>query len=454
MTANALVLFDVDGCTAIVDSKKLVLEGKDLVNGQQGYMKFGAEKLKVEILQLSDSKRELNTFEDQWSTSHRSMALDKEKRKRRNKPDGYLAVWPQDIDDVVQPDEDLPDPNAKEQDVEEDPIDDEHNETDEPKTGKPTKKSKETKEKTKEAKEKPKEKTGSKGRKITVLFEGGGDYSTDVAAPKRAPSYLEELSADERDLINLQVEQYKRGLETESTQTEAVVILGPNDVLPPLTSDAFQNIMELLKDLKKGQQDMKVQVEELKKEQREMKSQVQDLTREVAALKERPSSRNSVGSLLTTNELHELLVNSENNTSVETAQGLEEGLSKRQKNNEDKENTVHLGVTETMPILRRPKRTTASTAINSTTANVTTTASSPSKATNSINSENITTSAPTISSSTSAITTSSSFSAPTTSAPTTSNSTSATTTSNSTSASTTSNPTGAPTTSNSTSVTN
>lgn len=53
MAAYALVLFDVDGCTAIVDSKKLVLEGKDLVNGQQGYMKFGVEKLKVEILQLS-----------------------------------------------------------------------------------------------------------------------------------------------------------------------------------------------------------------------------------------------------------------------------------------------------------------------------------------------------------------------------------------------------------------
>lgn len=53
MAGYALVLFDVDGCTAIVDSKKLVLEGKDLVNGQQGYMKFGAEKLKVEILQLS-----------------------------------------------------------------------------------------------------------------------------------------------------------------------------------------------------------------------------------------------------------------------------------------------------------------------------------------------------------------------------------------------------------------
>lgn len=55
MAGYALVLFDVDGCTAIVDSKKLVLEGKDLVNGQQGYMKFGAENLKVEILQLSDN---------------------------------------------------------------------------------------------------------------------------------------------------------------------------------------------------------------------------------------------------------------------------------------------------------------------------------------------------------------------------------------------------------------
>lgn len=65
---------------------------------------------------------------------------------------------------------------------------------------------------------------------------------------------------------------------------------------------------------------MKVQEEELKKEQREIKSQVQDLTREVAEQKERPSRRNSVGSLLTTNELHELLVNSENNASIETAQ--------------------------------------------------------------------------------------------------------------------------------------
>ncbi|XP_062596535.1 uncharacterized protein LOC134257979, partial [Saccostrea cucullata] len=112
--ASALVLFDVDGCTAIVDSKKLVLNGKDLVTGQKGHMKLGREELHVEILKVSDSKRFLNEFEDEWSTTHRSIALDKEKKKRKNRPGGYLSVWPQDMDDVVTPVEELPDP-AEEQ---------------------------------------------------------------------------------------------------------------------------------------------------------------------------------------------------------------------------------------------------------------------------------------------------------------------------------------------------
>ncbi len=94
---------------------------------------------------------------------------------------------------------------------------------------------------------------------------------------------------------------------------------------------------------------------------------MQDLTREVVAHKEKQSSKNSFGSLLTTNELHKLLINNENNVSVETAQGLEECLSKRQeptdKIKEDEEIeriTAHFCLTETMPILRRPKRTTGS----------------------------------------------------------------------------------------------
>lgn len=53
----ALVLFDVDGCTAVVESKKLKMEGKDLVTGQMGHMTFAREKLQVEILQLSGMYR-------------------------------------------------------------------------------------------------------------------------------------------------------------------------------------------------------------------------------------------------------------------------------------------------------------------------------------------------------------------------------------------------------------
>jgi hypothetical protein len=45
----------------------------------------------------TDLKTVLNKFEDDWSTSHRSIALDKEKKKRKNRPNGYLSVWPKDV---------------------------------------------------------------------------------------------------------------------------------------------------------------------------------------------------------------------------------------------------------------------------------------------------------------------------------------------------------------------
>lgn len=53
MAAFALVLFDIDGCTAIVDFKKLCLDGKPHVSGQQGYTRLGRKRLKVEILMVS-----------------------------------------------------------------------------------------------------------------------------------------------------------------------------------------------------------------------------------------------------------------------------------------------------------------------------------------------------------------------------------------------------------------
>jgi hypothetical protein len=46
---------------------------------------------------ILDSKRELNHYEDEWSKSHRSIALDEEKRKQGHKTGGYLEIWPEDM---------------------------------------------------------------------------------------------------------------------------------------------------------------------------------------------------------------------------------------------------------------------------------------------------------------------------------------------------------------------
>lgn len=46
---------------------------------------------------FADSKTLLNNFEDEWTLTHRSIALDKEKKRRKNKLNGYLDVWPTDV---------------------------------------------------------------------------------------------------------------------------------------------------------------------------------------------------------------------------------------------------------------------------------------------------------------------------------------------------------------------
>ena len=50
----ALVLFDIDGCTSIVDVKKFQTpNATDLTKGQQVNIKFQKQMQKVEILEMS-----------------------------------------------------------------------------------------------------------------------------------------------------------------------------------------------------------------------------------------------------------------------------------------------------------------------------------------------------------------------------------------------------------------
>ncbi|XP_062612437.1 uncharacterized protein LOC134274201 [Saccostrea cucullata] len=211
----ALVLFDLDGCTAIVDAKKCqVPDIKALLKGQHVDVKYHKETLKVEILELSESRAVLNQYEDDWSLSHRSLALDKEKKKRRNKRNGYLAVWPHDQEDLI------PSTPETNQNMEEEPEEtsEEINLPKEPERNN------------------PKERKGSNGRKITILYEGSAENQPANASPQRAPCYLQELSTDEAEVVELQMNYFKQNKICTSSQTEKVVVIQDEQEIVDLLS--------------------------------------------------------------------------------------------------------------------------------------------------------------------------------------------------------------------------
>jgi hypothetical protein len=50
----ALILFDIDGCTAVIDAKKIQVQDVEVLSkGQQVFVQYQKRSLKVEILELS-----------------------------------------------------------------------------------------------------------------------------------------------------------------------------------------------------------------------------------------------------------------------------------------------------------------------------------------------------------------------------------------------------------------
>ncbi|XP_069110080.1 uncharacterized protein [Argopecten irradians] len=72
-------------------------------------------------------------------------------------------------------------------------------------------------------------KEGLNNRKITVLYEGSAEPNPNNCKPKRTPFFLEGLSNDEIDLIFLQTRDFSNGLKSCGSQTDSVVIIGPDD---------------------------------------------------------------------------------------------------------------------------------------------------------------------------------------------------------------------------------
>ena len=65
---------------------------------------------------------------------------------------------------------------------------------------------------------------GSKGRTVTVLYEGTAATSPPVS-PQRSPCYFEDLTSDNAEVVRLQMRTHLEGKICSSSQTEKVVVL-------------------------------------------------------------------------------------------------------------------------------------------------------------------------------------------------------------------------------------
>ncbi|XP_033758514.1 uncharacterized protein LOC117340848 [Pecten maximus] len=256
--AFSLVLFDTDGCTAILKTTKL--ENKDAEPIRKGLVcttVWQKTSHKVEVLEVSDSNSYLNTYEDDWSMSHRGLELDRVKASRGDRElGGYLTIWPHDVFEQESaesvPTDSAPVPKRKRTQNREE-LGESTAEKNVPATKKKTGSTAEknvpaTKKKTGKTqtarKTLPKknrtttalagnqtEKQGTNGRKVVVHFQGAGEYSERRAVPQRSPFFIDDLPEDQVDLINQELQQHVNGKSTISTQTDTVTVITPEDVM-------------------------------------------------------------------------------------------------------------------------------------------------------------------------------------------------------------------------------
>ncbi|XP_062604469.1 mucin-5AC-like [Saccostrea cucullata] len=133
--------------------------------------------------------------------------------------------------------------------------------------------------------------------------------------------------------------QQQQGQQSVSSQTDTVVILGPDDVLPSQNPPSYNNILKILKELQKSQQESKQMIQDLSKEMKEMKQNQQN-------------TRMSIGSLLqTSKDLPELVVSNLLDVSVETAQGLEQCLHAKAATNSEETEKATVDQRKSAPVV-------------------------------------------------------------------------------------------------------
>lgn len=91
------------------------------------------------------------------------------------------------------------------------------------------------------------------------------------------PCYLDELTPDEQDLVKLQIEQNERGKVNVGTQTDTVIVIGPEDLIPVVNSTGSSAVMAILAQIQDMQTEMLDNVKALCEDMREMNNLLNSL---------------------------------------------------------------------------------------------------------------------------------------------------------------------------------
>lgn len=84
------------------------------------------------------------------------------------------------------------------------------------------------------------------GNKIHILNQGSRSTTFDDAETKIQRCTLDELTPDEQDLVKLQIEKNERGKVNVGTQTDPVIVIGPEDMIPVVNSTGSSAVMAIL----------------------------------------------------------------------------------------------------------------------------------------------------------------------------------------------------------------
>ncbi|CAG2230603.1 unnamed protein product [Mytilus edulis] len=222
----ALVLFDLHGETSIVQTQKLVPTSL-VKEASRLHLQTSRKKYLVEVLELSDDDISLKSSQSKWSKSHRAIAIEKSTGQ-----DGFLHVWPEDEElQHLQKDHSLlvnnrtPRKKSSKQ-----PLTT-RKQANNRASVKPSKqkKSMQTSSSDGNSNRFPYASEGSNGRHLTILHEGSGDNTEARVAPQRKPLYLQDLSTDEADLVNLQIANTSKNLISVGVQTDTVVFISSDE---------------------------------------------------------------------------------------------------------------------------------------------------------------------------------------------------------------------------------